>query len=155
MKTNIGIPARSAEAVSAILAQLLADETALAFRTRDAHWNITGLQFASLHALFGDQYNTLNEQLDEIAERIRAIGLPVSGQLTELAKASALRSNKTTGKAEKLLQSLLEGHEYIIRSLRKSVEETAKHGDSGTSDFLTGLMESHEKTAWMLRSSLE
>lgn len=156
MKPNIGISADSASQLNKILSQLLADQAALAFRTRDAHWNITGAQFSQLHLLFGEQYTTINDQIDETAERIRAIGFPVGGQLQELASASKLKSTgKTTGKAEKLLQSLLDGHEAIIRYLRKAVDESSKLGDSGTSDFLTGLMESHEKTAWMLRASLE
>ena len=155
MKTNIGIPTKSTAAIAELLSQLLADQAVLAFRTRDAHWNITGIQFAQLHELFGKQYEELNNQIDETAERIRAIGFPVSGQMHELAAVSKLKTEKTTGKAEKLLKSLLEGHETVIRFLRKAVDETAKLGDNGTSDFLTGLMEAHEKTAWMLRVSLE
>lgn len=155
MKTNIGLSTKSTAAIAELLNQLLADQAVLAFRTRDAHWNITGIQFAQLHELFGKQYEELNLQLDETAERIRAIGIPVSGQMHELAAHSKLKTEKSGSKAEKLLQSLLDGHETVIRFLRKAVDETAKLGDNGTSDFLTGLMEAHEKTAWMLRASLE
>lgn len=156
MKPDIGIKSGSREQIAALLQQLLADQSALAALTRDAHWNITGISFASLHELFGQQYAQLNEQIDETAERIRTLGLPVKGQLAELAGMSRLSQAKQTGgKARQLISGLLEAHESIIGYLRKAVEETARLNDAGTSDFLTGLMEAHEKTAWMLRSSLE
>lgn len=154
MKTNIGLPDKSTDKIAAILYQLLADETALTFLTRDAHWNVTGPLFHPLHEMFGTQYDALDGQLDEIAERIRAIGRPLNGRLSAISKQASLKEGKSTSDASKLIEILLEGHESIIRGLRKSVDETAKLGDNGTSDFLTGLMEAHEKTAWMLRSSL-
>ena len=154
MKTNIGLPDKSTDKIAAILYQLLADETVLTFLTRDAHWNVTGPLFHPLHEMFGTQYDALDGQLDEIAERIRAIGRPLNGRLSAISKQASLKEGKSTSDASKLIEILLEGHESIIRGLRKSVDETAKLGDNGTSDFLTGLMESHEKTAWMLRSSL-
>lgn len=155
MKMNIGLNDKTLDKVSALLYQVLADEAALAFLTRDAHWNITGPLFGPLHELFGKQYDAINETIDDVAERIRALGRPVAGKMNELAKVVSLPSSgNTTGKADKLIGSLLNSHEAIIRNLRKAVDETAKLGDNGTSDFLTSLMEEHEKTAWMLRSSL-
>ena len=154
MKINIGLSDKTLDKVSALLYQVLADEAALAFLTRDAHWNISGPLFGPLHEMFGKQYDAVNDTVDAVAERIRALGRPVAGKMNELSKAASHSSEKTTGKAEKLIQSLLDAHEALIRTLRKGVDETAKLGDNGTSDFLTGLMEEHEKTAWMLRSSL-
>jgi starvation-inducible DNA-binding protein len=157
MKFNIGLSDSNRKAVVRALSELLANEIALTQATRGAHWNVVGQNFGPLHSLFGDQYDALNDQVDEIAERIRTLGsMPVT-RIADFAKAVTIDDAAGEAKsATKMLESLLAAHEAIIVQLRKETITTAATADdAATEDFLVGLLESHEKTAWMLRAHLE
>jgi starvation-inducible DNA-binding protein len=157
MELNIGLSKEQREGVQKILAALLADEYVLYTRTRNYHWNVTGPQFNDLHKFFEAQYEALDDIVDEVAERSRSLGGQSLGTLTEFLKHARLQEEP--GKypaANQMIANLLSSHEAVIRSLRGDLETCAdKYGDIGTNDFLTGLMERHEKMAWMLRSFLE
>jgi len=157
MKTNIGITDVNRKAVSDQLSKLLADEYLLYTKTRNAHWNVEGLDFHSMHVFFESQYNQLDETMDSVAERIRTLGhyapatLKSFLQLTHLAELTE-RTNDSAG----FIRELLEDHESIIEFIRGNINPFANnYHDLGTSDFITGLMEEHEKMAWMLRSHLK
>jgi starvation-inducible DNA-binding protein len=156
VKTEIGLLEKDRQEVARILRAILADEYVLYTKTRNFHWNVTGPNFSELHSLFERQYEALNETVDSVAERIRALGEASSGSLAEFLKETRLP--EAMGQAlssQEMLSALLEDHETIIRTLRKELSVCLdRHHDAGTSDFLTGLMEDHEKTAWMLRSYL-
>jgi starvation-inducible DNA-binding protein len=157
MKTNIGLSDKQRAAVVRILNTLLADEYVLYTKTRRFHWNVTGAHFSELHKFFEAQYEALDEIVDQVAERARALGGLAAGSLAEFSQLTRLKENGGKNPNDHgMLAALLDDHEAIIRNLRKDLEEVAdKHGDMGTNDFLTGLMEEHEKTAWMLRSHLK
>lgn len=156
MKTKIGIPAKSVQSVAEILEATLADEMVLLVKTRNFHWNITGPDFGELHKFLDDQYTQLAEYVDEVAERIRTIGEYAPGTMAQFIKLARLKENQQSKlKAREMLAELLADHQTLIRNLREDLDSVDKHGDAGTSDYLTGLMESHEKMAWMLRSYLE
>lgn len=154
MKTNIGIPDENREGVVKILNTLLSDEYLLYTKTRNYHWNVTGPQFNDLHKFFEAQYEALDEIIDEVAERARSLGGASFGTLTEFSKHARLKEQPgQISNAREMIGNLLQDHEAVIRSLRKDLEVCAeKYHDIGTNDFLTGLMEKHEKMAWMLRS---
>ena len=156
MKSNIGISDKNLQAVANILNTLLADEFTLYVKTRNAHWNVTGDNFHELHKFFEEQYEQLDEIMDEVAERVRMLGHFSIGSLNDIVKNTRLTENKAEyGSQNKLIKGLLDDHETIIRAVRKDIDKVASdYKDAGTSDFLTGLMESHEKMAWMLRSYL-
>jgi len=154
MKANIGINEENRSAVSAQLAKLLADEYVLYTKTRNAHWNIEGPDFHAMHLFFESQYQQLDDVMDSVAERIRKIGhyapatLTQLLQLTHLTEAS-VNKNTSTG----FLKELLEDHESIITFIRGNINPFANdYHDAGTSDFITGLLETHEEMAWMLRA---
>jgi starvation-inducible DNA-binding protein len=155
---NIGIPDGNRHSVIGILNTLLADEYVLYTKTRNYHWNVIGLQFNDLHKFFEAQYEALDDTVDEVAERARALGGRAAGSLEEFKKLARLGED-VVGKvpaARDMLANLLADHEALARSLRADVDTvTDKYKDTGTADFLTGLMEQHEKAAWMLRSFLE
>jgi len=153
MNPNIGIAEKDRKAVAKVLNDLLADEIALYIKTRNFHWNIVGPEFNDLHKFYEGQYEALDEILDDVAERARSIGSPALGSLKELAARTRLKeaAGAEIGAKESLKQ-LLADHETIIRQLREDHETAAKHNDAGTDDFLVGLIEEHEKMAWMLRS---
>jgi starvation-inducible DNA-binding protein len=136
-KPNIDLSKEQRAGVVKILNAMLSDEYLLYTKTRNYHWNVTGPQFHDLHKFFEEQYTELNEIVDEVAERARTL----AGWYP---------------KSSEMIANLLADHEAIIRQLRSDLETCAdKYHDIGTSDFLTGLMEQHEKMAWMLRAFLE
>ncbi len=155
-KIDIGIHEGNRESVAYSLNTLLADEHVLYIKTRNYHWNVKGLYFRSLHSFFEEQYDELEEIIDDLAERIRTIGHFAVGSMKDYIQlARLLETNHLDGSAETMLENLLADHETIIRIARKDLEEQAeKFKDAGTSDFVTAIMEKHEKMAWMLRSYL-
>jgi len=156
MKPNIGIQEKILQGVTQLLNALLADEYVLYTKTRNYHWNVTGPQFHDLHKFFEAQYEELNDIVDEVAERARALGSWALGSLAEFSSATRLKeSPEMPLHWKEMVSGLLADHETVIRSLRGDLATCMeKYKDSGTSDFLTGLMEQHEKMSWMLRSLL-
>lgn len=156
MKPNIGISDKNLQKVANLLNPLLADEFALYVKTRNAHWNVTGDNFYELHKFFEKQYNELEEIMDEVAERVRMLGHFSIGTLSDIVKNTRLTENKAdNGQQKNLIRGVLDDQETIIRILRKDIEEAENElKDTGTTDFITGIMEKHEKMAWMLRSYL-
>lgn len=129
------------------LRELVTAETRLAIATREAHWNVKGPAFYSLHEMFGAQYTTLDGFIDEIAERVRQLGYYVSG--SPLMGASEITSN-----ADELLTELSIKHEKTVTLLRKAIQEAQNRQDEGTADLLTGIMEQHDKMKWMINASI-
>ena len=155
MKTNIGITEGNAQKVATLLNTLLGDEYILYTKTRNYHWNVTGSNFQELHKFFESQYDQLDTAIDDIAERVRALGHWSLGSLKEFIKIARLSEDEEASTKEAMLQNLLNDHEALIRLIREDVDATTdQYGDAGTADFLTGLMEDHEKMAWMLRAYL-
>lgn len=155
MKPHISIPYKARQQICVLLTQLLADEYILHTKTRNAHWNIIGPDFHPMHGFFEQQYDQLAEAIDDIAERIRALGHPAPGSLAEMLKHARLAELPGgTHMSAKFIAVLLKDHETIIRELRENAYLCAKLGDDGTNDFVVGLMEQHEKMAWMLRASV-
>lgn len=157
MKLNIGISDKDRKSVVDILNQLLSDEYILYTKTRNHHWNVTGSDFNELHKFFEGQYEELDGIIDSVAERARSLGGKSLGTLAEFSKHARLK--ETPGEypdAQTMIAKLLYDHEALIEGLRVSLKDCVeKFKDMGTSDFLTGIMEQHEKMAWMLRSYLE
>jgi starvation-inducible DNA-binding protein len=157
MNLNIGLSDEQRQGVVAILNTLLSDEYLLYTKTRNYHWNVVGPRFNDLHRFFEAQYNELNEVVDDVAERARALGGKAFGTMTEFLKHSGLKEQPGYCPDDRgMIADLLADHEAIIRHLRVDLETCAdRYHDIGTNDFLTGLMEKHEKMAWMLRAFLE
>lgn len=150
---NIGLSESQRANVCRMLGLLLADEFVLYTRTRNFHWHVSGPRFNDLHQFFESQYDALAERIDEIAERILSLGMAAPATLAEYVRLARLTEQPgATLTAEQMCAALLADHEAIIRQLRSDVELCGREGDAGTNDFLTGLMEEHEKMAWMLRA---
>lgn len=157
METKIGIKPENLEAVGHKLAVMLADEFLLYTKTRNAHWNVEGADFYAKHKFFEDQYEQLDETMDDIAERTRSIGHYAPATLKEFLQLTRLtEQSRETNSSEGFIKNLLADHESIIIHLRENINRFAnEYHDLGTSDFITGLMETHEKMAWMLRAHLK
>jgi starvation-inducible DNA-binding protein len=156
MTPNIGITDDHRKALVAVLNALLADEYLLYTKARNYHWNVVGPQFNDLHKFFETQYETLDEIVDEVAERARTLGGRAFGTLAEFTQHTRLKEHPGQApEAAGMIADLLGDHEQIVRQLRTDLDVSlSTHQDAGTSDFLTGLMERHEKMAWMLRAFL-
>jgi starvation-inducible DNA-binding protein len=153
---NIGIAEKNRQAVIGLLSKLLADEYVLYTKTRNYHWNVVGPHFSDYHKLFESQYDGLAEDVDEIAERIRILGGKTGATLAEFVKNSRLKEHPGEyPAANKMVTNLVADHENLVQTLRADITSCEDNNDAGTADYLTGLMEKHEKTAWMLRSIVE
>ncbi len=153
MKPDLGITDKNLKAVNDILNKVLADGNVLYIKLRKFHWNLKGPDFMELHKLFEEQYDAVAEAIDEVAERISTLGGIAIGTTGEFSKNSQLKEN--AGKIptnQEMIKELVGDHESIIKSLRVFLDDCdKKYSDMGTSDFLTGLMQDHEKMAWKLR----
>ncbi len=150
---NTGLDSNSRKAVADALNGVLADTYVLYQKTHAYHWNVTGPQFHTLHVMFEEQYREMWAALDEIAERVRAIGhfAPASGKA--FANLAAIDSaDAEPPAAPQMIKNLLEGHETLIRRAREALDIADDADDAASEDLLTVRIQTHEKTAWMLRS---
>ena len=156
MKPNIEISEENLREVAVLLNRLLANEYILYTKTRGAHWNVQGANFSAMHLFFKEQYEALDSIVDDTAERVRALGHFAIGLLKDfLSITDMLEDSSLFGSQSKIIEMLTNDHETIIRIIRNDIAPIAhKYRDLGTADFVTGLMEKHEKMAWMLRSHL-
>lgn len=156
MKTTIGITDANRENVANELAKILADEYVLYTKTKNAHWNIEGPDFYDKHKFFEAQFGELDEIIDNVAERIRTLGHYVDAMLKAFLSVTQFTEQKREkNDSASYLKELLIDHETLIMSLRGNIDVFAnEYHDLGTSDFITGLLETHEKMAWFLRSHL-
>ncbi len=154
MTVNIGIEQDQRQAVAQVLSGLLADTYTLYLKTHNYHWNVTGPLFATLHGMFEGQYTELATAVDEIAERIRALGEPAPGSYGQFAKLTILDDAEGTPTAEEMIGALLADHEKTARRIRQTFSEVDEASDEVSADLLTQRLQWHEQTAWMLRSLL-
>jgi starvation-inducible DNA-binding protein len=155
MDIDIGIGAADRKQIADGLARLLADTYTLYLKTHAFHWNVTGPMFNSLHAMFMTQYNELWLALDEIAERIRALGEVAPGSGTQFAKLSSIGEESGVPDWQGMVGQLVAGHEACARTAREAFQRADAADDQPTADLATTRMQAHEKTAWMLRSLLQ
>ena len=152
---NIGLTAKDRENISKGLSRVLADSFLLYMKTHNYHWNVKGPMFHPLHAMFSDQYTELWEALDEIAERIRALGYLAPGTLGEYLSLGSLKEIEGELGTDDMLRDLLSGSEAVSRLCREVLAIADNAGDDPTVDLMTQRMQVHEKNAWMLRSTLD
>lgn len=152
MKINIGIDEEQRKAIAHGLSVLLADTYTLYLKTHNYHWNVTGPMFQTLHTLFETQYTELAVAVDDIAERIRALGEFAPGSYKEYAKLTNLKEADGIPSAEEMIKDLVKGQEAIAKTARSIVPVADGAADEVTLDILTQRMTVHEKNAWMLRS---
>jgi len=152
---NIGIGEKDRGAIAGGLARLLADTYTLYLTTHNFHWNVTGPMFNTLHQMFMQQYTEQWTALDQIAERIRALGHPAPGTYREFAQLASIREVEGVPPAMEMVKLLVAAQEGTARTARKLLPLVSKANDQPTADLLTQRLDVHEKTAWMLRSLLE
>ncbi|MDJ0795005.1 MAG: Dps family protein [Woeseiaceae bacterium] len=154
MELNTGIDREDREAIAGGLSRLLADSYTLYLKTHNYHWNVTGPQFNTLHQMFEEQYTELATAVDEIAERIRALGIKAPGSYVEFSDLTSIKEGNGEETAEEMIRQLAIGQETVVRTAREAFPAADDANDEPTADLLTQRMQSHEKNAWMLRSML-
>lgn len=135
------------------LEKTLADSYLLMLKTQNYHWNITGENFKPLHELFGAQYEELFEAIDEIAERIRALGARVDGNFESFSKLSKIKAADKNSDAKTMIKNLIVDSKELVKSLKNSVKISQNEGDEASADMLIERIQVHEKAIWMLESS--
>jgi starvation-inducible DNA-binding protein len=149
-----GLDIRETKSIAENLSVALADTFTLYLKTLGVHWNIVGPNFYSLHKLTDAQYKDMEEAIDSIAERIRALGHPAPASFGDFGRLSTLDSKATLTSAEEMLKSLIADNQVIAKRLRQAVSVAADADDVVTADLLTLRLGKHEENAWMLRSVL-
>ncbi len=152
---DIGISETDRKTIAGGLSRLLADTYTLYVKTHNFHWNVTGPMFNTLHLMFEQQYTELSTAVDEIAERIRALGLPAPGSFAQFGTLATVAEEPGVPSAQAMIAQLAKDQEIVARTAREVFPAADKANDEPTADLLTQRMQVHEKTAWMLRSMLD
>jgi starvation-inducible DNA-binding protein len=153
MEVNTGIDAVARKEVADGLSRLLADTYTLYLKTHGYHWNVSGPMFGSLHLMFEQQYMELRDAVDLIAERILALGYQAPASYKQLSALSSIADDEGVPAAMDMVRRLVEGNEAVIRTGRQVVTAAESAGDVASADLATVRIETHEKTAWMLRAT--
>ena len=154
MELNIGISNEDRQAIAAGLSKLLADTYSLYLKTHNYHWNVEGPLFNTLHLMFEQHYIELATAVDEIAERIRALGVKAPGSYSAFRELTKISEAEGGESAEEMIRQLVIGQETVVRTAREAFAAAEAASDEPTADLLTQRMQIHEKNAWMLRSML-
>jgi starvation-inducible DNA-binding protein len=151
---DIGIPENDRKDTANGLSKLLADTYTLYLKTHNFHWNVTGPMFQTLHLMFETEYTELSIAVDEIAERIRALGQLAPASYAQYMKLTSIKESDGNLKDVEMIDELVKGQESVIKTARAVLPSAEKSNDQATIDLVTRRLHIHEKTAWMLRSLL-
>jgi len=158
MSINIGLTEPARRAIAAELSRFLADTYTLYLKTHNFHWNVTGPMFNSLHVMFEEQYTEQWAALDEIAERIRALGIHAPGSYAEFSRLTSIEETPGAGEGidwKVMVEQLVAANEAVCRTARKVLDVAGEYNDAPSEDLATQRLQTHEKYAWMLRSLLQ
>ncbi len=155
MKPNIGIAEDARAEIVQGLSRVLADSYTLMLKTLNFHWNVKGPMFRTLHLMFEEQYNELLPAVDQVAERILVLGHPAPASYRQFAELASIEEEEGVPAALDMVRALKDGHEAVARTARGALGAAEKAEDEATVDLLVQRMQTHEKTAWMLRALLE
>lgn len=136
------------------LSKVLADSYAIYQKTHGYHWNVRGPEFFSLHGLFQQQYNEIWTALDDIAERIRALGVLAPQSASAFGNLTSIKDGDPERSSVEMLEELIADHGTFIKTARAALQAADDAGDEASVDLMTQRLNAHEKAAWMLRSSL-
>jgi starvation-inducible DNA-binding protein len=154
LSIDIGIPEKHRLKIGESLGKLLADTYTLYLKTHNYHWNVTGPMFQTLHLMFETHYNELALAVDLIAERMRALDVYAPGTYAAYSKLATIKEEEGVPLAKEMIRNLVRGHEAVVKTARSIYPHAEKGNDEATLDLLTQRIQTHEKTAWMLRSLL-
>lgn len=149
---DIGINQQDRQDIAEGLKRLLADSYTLYLQTHNFHWNVTGPQFRELHLMFEEHYTELAVAVDDVAERIRTLGVAAPGTYKAFAQLSSIDEVDGVPSAADMVSILTQGHEQVVKTCREVLKKAQDADDESTSALVSDRMRVHEKTAWMLRA---
>lgn len=154
--THIDLPKDTRAKLISLLNQQLADTSDLYSQTKQAHWNIKGMDFIALHKLFDELAENLEEATDEIAERITALGGFALGTVRMAAGASCIPEFPSDLKDSRAyMEALVERYGNYAQTTRAAIEASASAGDQSTADLFTEISRSVDKHLWFLEAHLQ
>jgi starvation-inducible DNA-binding protein len=153
-KINTGISAEDRKRLAEGLSRVLADSYTLYLKTHNYHWNVEGPNFKAFHDLFEEQYTDLATAVDDIAERIRALGHKAPGSYSEFTQIGAVKEDTGHPDATTMVRRLAEDQETVANTCRQVLHTAGEAMDVATDDLLSARVRVHEKNAWMLRAHL-
>ena len=136
------------------LKRVLADSYALYLKTQNYHWNVTGPSFKPLHLLFEEQYNDLALAVDDVAERIRALGEKAPGTWKAYEAITSIKDGNEDADATTMVKELAQDQQAILQTLKQALDTAQTADDEVSIGLLVDRMSVHEKAAWMLKSSI-
>lgn len=148
----LGIEEPDLKAINAGLAKVLADTFTLYLKTHGYHWNVVGPHFRSLHVMFEEQYNAMFLAIDELAERMRSLGVEAPGSMSEMLELASIKDHEPTDDAMQMVRNLQRDHEALAAAIRPLAGAADEAGDGATADLYNARMAFHEESAWMLRA---
>jgi len=151
-EVDIGIKEKDRQEIAEGLKKVLADSYTLYLQTHNFHWNVTGPRFRDLHLMFEEHYTELATAVDDIAERIRTLGVVAPGTYKAFAELSSIKEVEAVPSAEEMVRILTKGHERVVKTCRKTLSKAQDADDESTAALVSDRMRVHEKTAWMLRA---
>jgi len=141
------------------LFKLLSDAQSSLFvlfhKTWAYHWNVVGEDFTQLHQLFGEQYNTMFEEIDRLSEHMRYLNIKPLSSLTRMLEVTQIQEASSSTGAREMLQDLLDNNTKFCSMMQEISEEAEEQKQYATANLVQDLMESHGKFVWMLRSHLQ
>jgi starvation-inducible DNA-binding protein len=154
-RTSIDLPMETRAAMMTLLNQQLADTFDLLSQTKQAHWNVKGMQFIALHKLFDDLADSLEDQVDDIAERVTALGGLAMGTVRMAAAQSTLPEFPDVTAGEAVVAALVERYALLAKAARAGIDTAANAGDISTSDLFTEISRDLDKHLWFLEAHLQ
>jgi len=150
---DLGLRQEQRRELAEKLGDALADAFRLSFNLLGLHWNVEGPTFYGVHKLTEEQYKTIEDSVDDIAERIRALGLPAPESLTELDSRSIVDDLPKDAPLKDRIERTVTDYEAAGQRLKSIVSLAEDNGDITTADLLTRQLASYEDFGWMLRST--
>jgi starvation-inducible DNA-binding protein len=154
MASNVGLTDEAKRECAAALSKVLSDTFVLYLKTHNFHWNVEGPQFRGLHEMFEEQYRNLWDAIDDIAERVRALGQPAPGTTGKFRELAEIKENERIPTAAEMLRELVNDNETTTRTIRAALSTTQAAGDEATAGLLTDRLTYHEKQLWMMKSTM-
>ena len=151
---DTGLKPKERADVARELSKALADSYALYLKTHGYHWNVRGVEFFTFHTLLEQQYREMWDALDDIAERIRALGELAPQSASAFANLTSIKDGDPEKDSSEMLKELIKDHGVVISTARAALDAADEVGDEASVDLMTQRLAAHEKAAWMLRSSL-
>ncbi|PTX54197.1 starvation-inducible DNA-binding protein [Litoreibacter ponti] len=153
-QTAAALDSNSRAAIVDALNQSVAETTVTTMLAQNFHWNVKGMSFGPLHALFQEVYEDHFTAQDDLAERIKALNGHAEATLAGMLKRSKVQEHEGTATDKEMLAAMLEAQETLAGTLASAGALAAEHEDSLTEDLCIARGQTHEKFAWMMRAHL-